>query len=242
MMIEVWSDFMCPFCFIGKRRLENALAQFEHRDQVKVQFRSFELNPAAARESEFTMPEELAAKYGVSLQQAEAMNKNLEAQARTVGLNYNLNAIVPTNSFDAHRLTHWADTQGKMAELSERLFKAVLEEAQHIGSVEVLADLAGEVGLDRSEAASVLAGDSFTAEVRRDEAQAQQLGINGVPFFVLNGKFAISGAQPDEVFADALQQAWNERSPFTIVEPKDQSDGAVCTEDGCEIPPGDGKE
>ncbi|MFB5758828.1 DsbA family oxidoreductase [Paenibacillus medicaginis] len=242
MIIEVWSDFMCPFCFIGKRRLENALAQFEHKDQVKVQFRSFELNPSAARDSEHTMPEELAAKYGVSVQQAEAMNKNLEAQARTVGLNYNLNAIVPTNSFDAHRLAHWADTQRKMAELSERLFKATLEQAKHIGNIEVLADLAGEAGLDRSEALSVLAGDQFTAEVRRDEAQAQQLGINGVPFFVLNGKFAISGAQPDEVFADALQRAWSERSPFTMMEAEDKPDGAVCTEEGCEIPPGDGKE
>ncbi|MDP4098678.1 DsbA family oxidoreductase [Paenibacillus sp. P96] len=236
MIIEVWSDYMCPFCFIGKRRLENALAQFEHKDEVKVQFRSFELNPEASRDSEHTAPEELAAKYGMSVEQAKSMNANVEASARTVGLNYNLNSLILTNSFDAHRLTHWADTRGKKQELSERLFKAALEEAEHIGSADVLADLAEEVGLDRTEAASVLAGNQFASEVRTDETQAQQLGITGVPFFVLDGKFAISGAQPDEVFADALQRAWNERSTFTLVESADKPEGAVCTEEGCEIP------
>jgi predicted DsbA family dithiol-disulfide isomerase len=146
--------------------------------------------------------------------------------------------MVPTHSLDAHRLTLWAQTQGKMLELSERLFQAVFIEGKHTGDHEVLATLAGEVGLDRGEAAAVLASDRFTVEVRADEAEGAQLCVRGVPFFVFDRKFAVSGAQPDEVFHDALQKAWEERSPFTMVNASssEADAGGVCTDDGCEIP------
>ncbi|MBB6019123.1 putative DsbA family dithiol-disulfide isomerase [Paenibacillus sp. JGP012] len=237
MNIEVWSDFMCPFCYIGKRRLENVLEQFPHRDKVKLQFKSFELDPNAEVNSGKTNTEYLSSKYNISEEQARGMNAQMNANARTAGLEYNIDAMIPTNSFAAHRLTHWADTQGKALELSERLFQAIFIEGKHAGDHKVLADLAQDVGLDRDAAAAVLSSDEFTENVRADQAEGAQLGIQGVPFFVLDRKFAVSGAQPDEVFLNALQKAWDEHSPFTIVESADATaDGGVCTDEGCEIP------
>lgn len=238
MNIEVWSDYMCPFCYIGKRRLEQVLQQFPHRDEVKLTFKSFELNPNAVKDSGKTINEELSAKYGVSLQEAQAMNDRMNENARSAGLEYNIHAMVPTNSLDAHRLTLWAQSQGKMLELSERIFQAVFIEGKHTGDHEVLAALAAEVGLDQEEAAAILASDRFMDEVRGDEAEGAELGVRGVPFFVFDRKFAVSGAQPDAVFHDALQKAWNERSPFTMVSasPADNDAAGVCTDDGCEIP------
>lgn len=233
MNIEVWSDYMCPFCYIGKRRLEQALSKFPHAGEVNVLFRSFELNPEAKLDSGLSIAEELSAKYGVSVEEARAMNNNMMANARTAGLEYHMDTMVPTNSFDAHRLTHWANSEGKMKELSERIFQAVFTESKHTGDRKVLAELAEEVGLDRKEAERVLAEGSYAAEVREDEAEAGKLGIQGVPFFVFDRKFAVSGAQQEEVFLSALQQAWEAKGPsFTVV--GETSDG-TCTEDGCEL-------
>ncbi|QDY82777.1 DsbA family oxidoreductase [Paenibacillus polymyxa] len=238
MNIEVWSDYMCPFCYIGKRRLEQVLQQFPHRDEVQLTFKSFELNPNAVKDSGKTINEELSAKYGVSLQEAHAMNDRMTENARSAGLEYNIHAMVPTNSLDAHRLTQWAQTQGKMLELSERLFQAVFMEGKHTGDREVLAALAAEVGLDHNEAAAILASDRFTDEVRADEAEGAKLGVQGVPFFVFDRKFAVSGAQPEEVFHDALQKAWDERPPFTMISGSSskQDAGGICTDEGCELP------
>ncbi|WP_338532460.1 DsbA family oxidoreductase [Paenibacillus peoriae] len=238
MNIEVWSDYMCPFCYIGKRRLEQVLQQFPHRNEVQLTFKSFELNPNAVRDSGKTINEELSAKYGVSLQEAQAMNDRMNENARSAGLDYNIHTMVPTNSLDAHRLTLWAQTQGKMLELSERLFQAVFIEGKHTGDHEVLVALATEVGLDQKEAAAILASDRFTDEVRADEAEGAELGVQGVPFFVFDRKFAISGAQPEEVFHDALQKAWDERSPFTMISGSSskQDAGGLCTDEGCELP------
>lgn len=182
MNIEIWSDFLCPFCYIGKRRLENVLEQFPHRDEVKLQFKSFELDPNAALNPGKTNSEYLAAKYNMSVEQAKGMNAQMNANARTAGLEYNIDAMIPTNSFSAHRLTHWADTQGKALELSERIFQAVFIEGKHSGDPEVLAQLAEEVGLDRNAATAVLSSDQFTDNVRADQAEGEQLGIRGVPF------------------------------------------------------------
>lgn len=241
MNIEIWSDFMCPFCYIGKRRLENVLEQFPHRDEVKLQFKSFELDPNAVVNSGKTNTDYLTSKYNISMEQAQGMNTQMNANARKAGLEYNIDAMIPTNSFSAHRLTHWAETQGKALELSERLFQAVFIEGKHAGDLDVLAQLAEEVGLDRNAAATVLSSEQFADNVRADQAEGEQLGIRGVPFFVLDRKFAISGAQPDEVFLDAIQKAWDERSPFTMVESNtaDAEGNGVCTEDGCEVPQSD---
>lgn len=238
MNIEIWSDYMCPFCYIGKRRLEQVLQQFPHHNEVKLTFKSFELNPDAVKDSGKTINEELSAKYGVSLQEAQAMNDRMNENARSAGLEYNIHKMVPTNSLDAHRLTHWAQTQGKMLDLSERIFQAVFIEGKHTGDHEILAALAAEVGLDQKEAAAILASDRFTDEVRADEAEGAELGVRGVPFIVFDRKFAISGAQPKEVFHDALQKAWNERTPFTMASASSSEHDAsgVCTADGCKTP------
>ncbi|WP_138494627.1 DsbA family oxidoreductase [Paenibacillus pinistramenti] len=232
MKIEIWSDYMCPFCYIGKRRLEAAIQRFGHAGQIELQFRSFELNPQAALNSGKTIAEELAAKFGVSVQQAKGMNDQMTANARTAGLEYKMDTMVPTNSFDALRLTHWAASKGKMLEMSERLFRAVFSESGHIGDRTVLAGLAAEIGLPREEAAAVLESSAYGAEVRADEEEAGRLGITGVPFFVFDRKFAVSGAQPEEVFIQALQKAWEESQPFTVL---GGSSGGACTDDGCSL-------
>ncbi|GGA26874.1 DsbA family oxidoreductase [Paenibacillus physcomitrellae] len=232
MKIEIWSDYMCPFCYIGKRRLETAVQRFGHQDEIEIQFRSFELNPQAQVNSGKSIAEELAGKFGVSVEQAKAMNEQMTANARTAGLEYNMESMVPTNSFDALRLTHWAASFGKMKEMSERLFSAVFTESKHIGDPAVLAGLAAEVGLSREEALQVLEGDAYAAEVRRDEEEAGALGITGVPFFVFDRKFAVSGAQPEDVFMQALEKAWEESKPFTVL---GADSAATCTDDGCKL-------
>ncbi|MBB6637663.1 DsbA family oxidoreductase [Cohnella thailandensis] len=212
MKVEVWSDFACPFCYIGKRRLEGALEQFAHRDDIEVEFRSFELDPNAKRDVDYNVNEMLARKYGMTVEQAAANNRNLTEQARAIGLEYHMDKSVLTNSFDAHRLTHYASQFGKRNEMAERLFKAYFTDGLHIGDHETLANLAAEVGLDREGALAALTSSDFSEEVREDEQFAAQIGVRGVPFFVLDRKYAVSGAQPTEVFLDALEKAYSESS------------------------------
>lgn len=210
MKIEVWSDFVCPFCYIGKRKLELALQDFPHKDQVEVIYKSFELDPYVKTDYSVSIHESLAKKYGMSIEQAKEMNQGVAEQARLVGLNYNFDSMTPTNTFDAHRVAKFAATKGKLAEMTERLLKAYFVESKQIAEHDVLLELAEEVGLERVEVEQVLTSEQFTTEVRMDEAEAQQIGVRGVPFFVLNRKYAISGAQPQEVFQKALQQAWKD--------------------------------
>jgi len=212
MKVEIWSDFACPFCYIGKRRLESALEQFAHRDDIEVEFRSFELDPNAKRDVDYNVNEMLARKYGMTVEQAAANNRNLTEQARAIGLEYHMDKSVLTNSFDAHRLTHYASQFGKRNEMAERLFKAYFTDGLHIGDHETLANLAAEIGLDREGALAALTGSDFSEEVREDEQFAAQIGVRGVPFFVLDRKYAVSGAQPTEVFLDALEKAYSEIS------------------------------
>ncbi|THF84522.1 DsbA family oxidoreductase [Cohnella fermenti] len=210
MKVEVWSDFACPFCYIGKRRLEGALEQFAHGEEIEVEFRSFELDPNAKRDVDYNVNEMLANKYGMTVEQAAANNRNLTAQAATLGLDYHMDKSILTNSFDAHRLTHYASQFGKRNEMAERLFKAYFTDGLHIGDHETLASLAAEIGLDREGALAALAGRDFAEQVREDEQLAAQIGVRGVPFFVLDRKYAVSGAQPTEVFLQALEKAYSE--------------------------------
>ncbi|GGG90969.1 DsbA family oxidoreductase [Paenibacillus radicis (ex Gao et al. 2016)] len=232
MKIEVWSDFACPFCYIGKRRLEGALEQFAHRDDVEVEFRSFELDPNAKRDVDYDVNDMLSKKYGMSREQAEANNRNLTEQARTLGLDYHMDKMVLTNTFDAHRLTHLAAKSGKREEMAERLFKAYFTEGKHLGDHDTLADLAVEVGIDRGEALEALKSPTYTQEVRADEQEASQIGVRGVPFFVIDRKYAVSGAQPSEVFLQAVQQAYQESKPLTVIG-GDEGDDASCTDGVC---------
>ncbi|MDT9726219.1 DsbA family oxidoreductase [Xylanibacillus composti] len=210
MQVEIWWDIMCPFCYIGKTRFEAALKQFPKRESVTVIYRSYELDPRAERDIDQDVHDMLAAKYGMSREQAKSMNDNVAQMAKEVGLAFDFDGMVLTNTFDAHRMIHWASTQGKQAEMADRLFQAYFTEAKHVGEPAQLAALAGEIGLDAEAAAAMLAGSDFADAVRADEHAAQQLGVRGVPFFLLNRKLAVTGAQSVDVFLDALQQSSGE--------------------------------
>ncbi|MGE6378749.1 DsbA family oxidoreductase [Peribacillus muralis] len=234
MKVEIWSDYQCPFCYIGKRRFEEALKQFENKEQVEIAFRSFELNPEAERDIKMTQQEMLMKKYGMSQADVEASSQNLTQQAKELGLDYHLDKIVLTNSFDAHRLMYLAQSKGKENEMNERLFKAYFTEGKHIGDHATLANLAEAAGLDKSEAEAILSGTAFSAEVRGDEQEGSQLGITGVPFFVINRKYGISGAQPIEAFLDTLNKVWAEENPLQMV--NDPATGDVCADGSCSVP------
>ncbi|GIN83892.1 DSBA oxidoreductase [Heyndrickxia sporothermodurans] len=235
MKIEVWSDFACPFCYIGKRRLEQAIEKFPHRDSVEIEFKSFELDPNSPKDIDMNIHEILSQKYGMSVEQAKQMNANVGKQADEVGLTYHFDTMIPTNTFDAHRLAKYAADNGLGAQMNERLLKAYFTDSKKISDPNTLADLAEEIGLHRNEALTILSGTNFSDSVRADEEEARQLGITGVPFFVLNEKYAISGAQPVEAFSNALQMVWDEiKTPLKIINPK-KSKSEYCTGEGCEV-------
>ena len=204
MKIEIWSDYVCPFCYIGKRHLELALKSLGLKEDVDIVFRSFELNPMAKKTYEGTIHEIIADKYGLSVAQAKASNDQIVAQAKSVGLNYNFDNLQPTNTFDAHRLTHFAHTEGKMLQLSERLLKAYFVDSLNLSDHETLADLAAEVGINREKALSILSSDQYSDDVRLDEQLATTRRITGVPYFVFNETYELSGAQPVSVFEKVL--------------------------------------
>lgn len=240
MKVEIWSDYQCPFCYIGKRRFEKALTQFANKDQVEVIYRSFELDPNAKTSGNPAVHDMLAAKYGVSVEQAKSMNADITRQAAEEGLTYHFDQLVLTNSFAAHQLTHFAAQHEKMAEMAERIFKATFTDGLNIGEHDVLVGLAEEVGLNAEEARNVLTEGRFTSAVRADEQEAQALGIRGVPYFVLNRKYAISGAQPTQVFLEALQKTWDEANPFTVLNDtssdKKEGDGSdYCSDGSCSV-------
>lgn len=238
--LDIWSDIVCPWCYIGKRHLEQALAQFEHRDSVEIVWRSFELDPdaPAVRDPSTSYAERLARKYGVSSAQGQQMIDRVKDAGKRVGLDFDYDHIKSGNTFGAHRLLHWAHPQGKQGELKERLMRAYMTEGQAIGERDVLVTLAGEVGLDAAEARAVLDDDRFAGEVRADEKLATELEIRGVPFFVMAGRVGVSGAQPVEVLKRALDQAWLEHASSQI---DTFAEGAACGPDGCDpVSPGAG--
>lgn len=212
MQVEVWSDVVCPWCYIGKRELESALARFAHADEVTVTWRSYELDPRSPRRVELTMAEVLGRKYGMSPERAEAANRQMTELAAGVGLEYHLDRVQIGNTFDAHRLLHLATAEGLGAELSERLLAAYFTEGRAVSDPATLVELAGGVGLDPARAQAVLAGDEFADAVRADEARATDLGCTGVPFFVMDGRFGVPGAQPADVLLRALERAWASRT------------------------------
>ncbi|WP_010098750.1 DsbA family oxidoreductase [Ornithinibacillus scapharcae] len=237
MKIEVWSDFVCPFCYIGKRRLEAALEQFAYRDQVAVEYKSFELDPNAKVYQGITIHEAIANKYGISLEEARKANDGIGSQAQTVGLVFDFENMKPTNTFDAHRLTKYAESVGKGKQLTEKLLHAYFVEGQLLSDHDILLSIATTVGVDSEKTKEVLSNsDLYANDVRDEEMRAHQYGASGVPFFVINEKYAISGAQPTELFVSALQQVWEEVAPRPKLEQLGANSGTVCTDDGCIIP------
>jgi len=228
--IDIWSDIACPWCFVGKRRLETALAQLPpgQREQVEVKWHAFELDPNAPRERDRSesYAARLAKKYGMSVAQAEGRIANMTDLAKADGLDFDFAQIRPGKTFDAHRLVHLADERGLQDDVKERFFRGYMSEGAAIGNPQELQRMAVEAGLDAGEVREVLASDRFATEVRADEQDARELGINGVPFFVIDERLAVSGAQPVAVFKGALERAFAER-PIAFEE------GAMCGPDGC---------
>src|SRR3984957_19112263 len=206
--IDVWSDIVFPWCAVGKRRLEAALALFPHRDDVTVIWRAFELDPSAPAIQEGDNATRLARKYGRTKAQAEAMMTQLAETAAKDGLDFHLLTARSGNTFDGHRVLHLAAERGVQDAVKERFFRGYMSESEAMGDREVLVRLASEAGLDAEEVRAVLASDRYASEVRAEEEAARKLGIHGVPFFVLAGKYAVSGAQPADVMLRALEQAW----------------------------------
>jgi len=211
--VEIWSDVVCPWCYIGKRRFENALAQFEHSDDVEVRYRSFQLDPTAPTHAEGAPAERLASKYGMSVEQAEASQAQLTAMAAEDGLEYHLDRTRGGNTFDAHRLLQLAADRGVQSEAEERLMRGYFTESEPISDPETLVRLVAEAGVDADEARATLQSDAYTDAVREDETLAARIGIQGVPFFVLGRRFGVSGAQPAELLLEALQRSWEALTP-----------------------------
>ncbi len=228
MDVEIWSDIACPWCYIGKRRFEAALAAFEHRGQVRVTWRSFELDPDAPAERQGDRAVHLAEKYGSSVEQARAMHQSMTDVAATEGLEFRFDVARAANMFDAHRVVHLAAAHGSQDAMKERLMRAYLGEGELLSDAATLQRLATEAGLPEDEVREVLATDAYAAEVREDERTAASLGISAVPFFVVDRAFGASGAQSPEILGSLLQQGWEARSPLSVV-----ADGPTCGVDGC---------
>lgn len=227
--IDIWSDIACPWCFVGKRRLENAIETHAGIEGAEIVWHSFELDPSAPaeRDQSQSTAERLAKKYGMPVARAAAMIEQMTVTGASVGAEMDFDKLRAGNTFEAHRLLHWAAAQGKQDALKERLFRAYLAEGELMSDVAALARLAGDVGLDPDEAAGVLASDDYAADVRQDESQAAQLGIRGVPFFVFEGRLAVSGAQPPEAFHQVFDQVLADRKKADV------PDALVCGPDGC---------
>ncbi len=208
MTVEIWSDVVCPWCYIGKRRFEEALAMFVARDQVDVIFRSFQLDPDAPAWEPRPIVEVLAGKYRSSLEQAQEMLYRTTATAARHGLEFDFAKIRGANTFNAHRLLHLAADYGKQGEMKERLMNGYFTGGAPIGDTETLVQLATEVGLDEADARKVLENDDYSEEVLIEQRTAQELGITGVPFFVIDRKYGVSGAQSSDILIDVLQEAW----------------------------------
>ena len=237
MKVEIWSDVVCPWCYVGKRHFEAALAGFGHADEVSVEWRSFELDPAAPARVAMPMSAILERKYGMTAEQAEAANARMTALAASVGLEYHLDRVQVGNTFDAHRLIHLAASRGLGDAMKERLFAAYFTEGESPSDHATLTRLAVDVGLDKEDVERVLDGEEFAGDVRHDEARAASLGVGGVPFFVIDESLGVSGAQPSDVLLGALERAWDGAHPVTVVAGAgdDQAEGPGCTDGTCAV-------
>ena len=219
MQVEIWSDVVCPFCYIGKRQLEAALEQLPDRDRVQVTWRSFQLGPDTRTDPSRNAIQNLADKKGWTLEFTRQAVADVSNRAQAVGLTFDYEQTKVANTFDAHRLVHYATSAGKGDDVAEALFRAYFVEGRNVGDHDTLAQLAASAGLPEAEAREVLRSGRFADEVRRDLQTAAQFGINSVPCFVLDRKYAVSGAQGSPVLLQALQQALAETAGSAAVTP-----------------------
>ena len=230
MKVDIWSDIRCPFCYIGKRKFEIALEQFPHKDNIEVVWRSFELDPNIKTDPSLNYLEYLAQKKGITVPEVQEMSQHMADTAKEVDLHFDNTKIVIANSFNAHRLIHLAKAKGLGNEAKEQLLKAFFIDGKNIDDDQTLKEIGSLIGLDPDEVEKLLSSNAYEEAVREDEVQAQNLGINGVPFFVFNNKYAVSGAQSPATFLQALEQSWSESDEadgLDII-----SDGEACSADG----------
>lgn len=234
MKVEVWSDIMCPFCYIGKRNYETALKQFDGKNNVEIEWHSFQLDPTIPKNTgrKENVYQYLADKKGISYEQSAKLHENLIATAKKASLEYNFDKAIVANSFDAHQLIHLAKTKGLGDEAEERLFHAYFTEGRDFGDHDTLIEIGNDIGLPKEEIKNALNSNEFAAKVEEDIQEADELGVQGVPFFVFDRKYAVSGAQPPEFFLQALKQSfeeWGKSNPVTHIP---AYDNAVCAPDG----------
>lgn len=210
MQIEIWSDVMCPFCYIGKRKFEAAMKQFNGSEPIELVWKSFQLSPDMKTQPGKSINQFLAEHKGISVAEAQRMNDYVTQMAKQVGLDYHFDKTVVANSFNAHRFAHFAGTHGKQDEAEEALFKAYFTDGKNIDDLPTLMDLAVQIGLDANSLKDAMERGDHAEDVRRDIYEAQQVGVRGVPFFLFNGKYAVSGAQDSAVFLQALERARGE--------------------------------
>ncbi|REB05526.1 DsbA family oxidoreductase [Sporosarcina sp. BI001-red] len=238
MKIEIWSDYVCPFCYIGKRKLELALDEIKGKDRIDIEFKSFQLDPDSPKYNGQDFYESMGAKFG-GAEKAKQMMGSIVEQAKEVGLEFNFDTMKPTNTFDAHRMTKFAKVHGKDAVLAEKLLYANFTQSKDVGNEVILVELAVEAGLSKEEALAVASNpEAYADEVRADIEEAKQLGVTGVPFFVFNRKYAISGAQPPEAFLQAMEKILEEEKPVSAFQNLSPDNGvdATCTDGSCAVP------
>ena len=226
MKIEIWSDIACPFCIIGKRQLEAALEQYPQRDEVEITWHSFELDPNAKLDFGMDIFDVLSNKYGMSREQAIDNNDRLSMQAKSLGLEFNMDKLIPTNTFNAHRFVHLATSLRMGNKAHELLFKAYFTDGKKISDVNTLVSIGKEIGIEEDKVVALFNGDAFAYEVRQDEQEAQNIGVKGVPFFLMDRKYAVSGAQGIPAFLEALTKIGSESSVESTA-----SEGATCSTD-----------
>lgn len=232
MKIEVWSDIMCPFCYIGDKKLEDALAQFDDAERIEVEFKSFELMPGLETHPIRTTNEMLAQTKGMTVDQARQMNAQVGQVAASVGLEMDTETSIPANTINAHRLTHLAKKHGKQKEITHALFLAYFTEQKNVDDIDTLVAIAEDAGLDGAEARAVLESDAYTNDVQQDIHEARQFGITGVPFFVFDRKYAISGAQDATVFTGTIEKSFGEWAQANPASPFEVIEGQTCSIDG----------
>lgn len=232
--IQIWSDVMCPFCYIGKRKIEEAITQFENKDSIEIEWKSFELDPSFVATPNESITDHLAEKYGRDTDWAQSMLENMTENAKNSGLDFHFENSILANSLNAHRLMHLAKKHNLSNELKELLFKAYLTDGKDVNNWNTLEEIGTEAGLPIDEIIELITTNDYTKEVREDQHEAQKLGVTGVPFFVFDNKYAVSGAQPTDVFLKTLEKTWEEGNFTNIIQLQNPTDANSCGIDGCE--------
>ncbi len=232
MKVEIWSDVMCPFCYIGKRKFETALEQFANKEHIEIEWKSFQLASDMKTQPDKSIHQFLAEHKSISVEQAKGMNAQVTQMAKQVGLIYNFDKSVVANSFNAHRFTHFAKQYGKQNEAEELLFRSYFTDGKNIDDYPTLIQLGAEIGLDTTALKTALENGSYVDDVKADIYEAQQVGVRGVPFFVFNRKYAVSGAQESNAFLETLEKSfaeWRKENPEAALE---VIEGKICTPQG----------